>query len=156
QPGARRTGEAGPRTRPAPQDRRSRSEGTPDLMFRSVAELAALIRGGAVSARELVEESLARIDALDPQLGAFVPVDHEGALATADIIDQDDPRPFAGVPIAVKNNRAVTGLRLTNGCSLMRDFVAPYDHSVVHRLRAAGFVIVGTTKLPEYGILPVT
>ncbi len=125
-------------------------------MFRSAAELASLIRSGEVSARELVTESLARIDALDPRLGAFVEVDHDGALATADIIERDDPRPFAGVPIAIKNNRAATGLRLTNGCKLMRDFVAPYDHSVVHRLRAAGFVIVGTTKLPEYGILPVT
>jgi amidase len=127
-----------------------------DLLFRPIGELAGLIRGGELSARELVTESLARIDSLDPALGAFVQVDHHGALATADIIARDDPRPFAGVPIAIKNNRAVTGLRLTNGCKLMRDFVAGYDHSVVHRLRAAGFVIVGTTKLPEYGILPVT
>jgi amidase len=50
----------------------------------------------------------------------------------------------------------VEGLRLTQGATLMRDFVASYDHSVVKRLRRAGFVIVGTTKLPEFGILPVT
>jgi amidase len=127
-----------------------------DLMLRSVAELAALVRSGELSARELVTESLARIDALDPRLGAFVQVDHHGALATADAIAPGDPRPFAGVPIAIKNNRAVEGLRLTNGCALMNGFTASYDHSTVHRLRAAGFVIVGTTKLPEYGILPVT
>ena len=60
------------------------------------------------------------------------------------------------MPIAIKNNRAVRGLRLTQGAALMRDFIAPYDHSVVTRLRRAGFVIVGTTKLPEFGILPVT
>jgi len=125
-------------------------------MFRAPGELAALVREGELSARELVGDSLARIDALDPQLGAFVEVDHEGALEAADQIAAGDERPFAGVPIAIKNNRAVTGLRLTNGCTLMRDHVATYDHSVVRRLRAAGFVIVGTTKLPEYGILPVT
>jgi amidase len=127
-----------------------------DLMFRPPGELAELVRAGELSARELVGESLARIDALDPQLGAFVDVDHDGALRAADAIAPGDERPFAGVPIAIKNNRAVAGLRLTQGCTLMRDYVASYDHSVVRRLRAAGFVIVGTTKLPEYGILPVT
>jgi amidase len=125
-------------------------------MFRGPAELAALVRDGECSARELVEHSLARIEALDPQLGAFVQIDVDGALATAAAIGGGDPRPFAGVPIAIKNNRGVQGLALTQGCSLLRDFIAPYDHSVVRRLRAAGFVIVGTTKLPEYGILPVT
>ena len=125
-------------------------------MFRPVDELAALVRGGELSARELVEHSLERIEELDPELGAFMPVDRDGALATADAISPGDERPFAGVPIAIKNNRAVEGLRLTHSCKLMRDFVAPYDHSAVRRLRAAGFVIVGTTKTPEYGILPVT
>ena len=127
-----------------------------ELMFRSAGELAMLVHDGELSARELVTESLERIERLDPQLGAFVEVDHDGALATADAIGPGDPRPFAGVPIAIKNNRAVNGLRLTNSCALMRDFVAQYDHSVVQRLRGAGFVIVGTTNLPEYGILPVT
>jgi amidase len=127
-----------------------------DLMFRPAAELAALVRAGELSARELVEVSLDRIEALDPSVGAFVEVDADRALATAEVILPGDQRPFAGVPIAIKNNRAVRGLRLTQGSSLMRDFVAPYDHSVVARLRAAGFVIVGTTKLPEFGILPVT
>jgi len=127
-----------------------------ELMFRSPAELAALVRAGELSARELVGESLARIEALDPRLGAFVEVDAERALSVAESIGPGDERPFAGVPIAIKNNRAVSGLALTQGCTLMRDHVAGYDHSVVSRLRAAGFVIVGTTKLPEYGILPVT
>ena len=83
-------------------------------------------------------------------------VDAERALATAGEIGPGDERPFAGVPIAIKNNRAVEGLRLTNGCSLMAEYVADYDHNVTRRLRAAGFVIVGTTTLPEYGILPVS
>ena len=60
------------------------------------------------------------------------------------------------MPIAIKNNRPVAGLRLTYGCGLMADHVANYDHNVTRRLRDAGFVIVGTTTLPEYGILPVT
>ncbi|HEY7966517.1 MAG TPA: amidase [Solirubrobacteraceae bacterium] len=127
-----------------------------ELMFKPVDELAALVRDGSIGARELAERSLERIEALDPQLGAFIQVDRDGALEAADAIAPGDPRPFAGVPIAIKNNRAVAGLRLTHGCKLMRDFIAPYDHNAVARLRAAGFVIVGTTKPPEYGILPVT
>jgi amidase len=127
-----------------------------DLMFRPASELAAMVRSGEVSARELVEESLARIEELDPMVNAFVDVDAEGALAAADAIGSGDERPFAGVPTAVKNNRAVAGMRLTYGCSLMAEHVASYDHNVTRRLRDAGFVIVGTTTLPEYGILPVS
>ena len=125
-------------------------------MFSSPIELAELVRTRAVSARELAECSLRRIEALDPEVGAFVELDAERALAAASMIEAGDERPFAGVPIAIKNNRGVKGLRLTHGASLLRDFIAPYDHAVVARLRGAGFVIVGTTKLPEFGILPVT
>jgi amidase len=127
-----------------------------ELMFRPATELAALVRAGELTARELVEISLDQIEALDPMIGAFVEVDADRALASAAEIGPGDERPFAGVPIAIKNNRAVAGLRLTQGSAMMRDFVATYDHSVVAHLRAAGFVIVGTTKLPEFGILPVT
>src|SRR5579862_1100530 len=127
-----------------------------DLMFRSPAELAALVRSGELSASELVTESIERIEALDGRLGAFIQVDADGALAAAAAIAPQDPRPFAGVPIAIKNNRAARGLRLTQGAALLREHVAGYDHSVIRRLREAGFVIVGTTKLPEFGILPVS
>jgi amidase len=127
-----------------------------DLLFRPVAELAGLVRSGALSASELVALSLARIEALDSQLHAFVDVDGDRALAEAAAIAPGDPRPFAGVPIAIKNNRAATGWRLTLGCDLMGDWMPPADHNAVARLKAAGFVIVGTTNLPEYGIQPVT
>lgn len=127
-----------------------------DLMFRPAIELAGMVRAGEVSARELVEISLERIAELNPRLNAFVDVDSERALTAADEVRPDDRRPFAGVPIAIKNNRAVSGLRLTNGCSLMSEYVADHDHNVTRRLREAGFVIVGSTTLPEYGILPVS
>jgi amidase len=127
-----------------------------DLMFRSAGELAGMVRSGEISSRELVETSLERIEELNPALNAFVQVDEQGALATADRIGPGDERPFAGVPIAIKNNRPVKGLRLTYGCSLMAEHVAEYDHNITRRLRDAGFVIVGTTTLPEYGILPTS
>lgn len=127
-----------------------------DLMFRPATELAEMVRSGEVSSRELVESSLERIEELNPALNAFVEVDAEGALSAADSVRAGDERPFAGVPVAIKNNRPVRGLRLTYGCTLMHDFVSEYDHNVTRRLRDAGFVIVGTTTLPEYGILPTS
>src|SRR5690349_11623700 len=127
-----------------------------DLMFRSAGELAGLIRRGEISSRELVETSVRRIEALDPQLGAFIDIDGERAIEHAAGVGVDDPRPFAGVPIAIKNNLAILGWRLTSACDLMRDFIASDDHNVVRRFKEAGFVIVGTTNLPEYGILPTS
>jgi amidase len=127
-----------------------------DLMFRPAGELAQMVRSGEISASELVQTSLECIEELNPMLNAFVQVDEEGALETAAAIGAGDERPFAGVPIAIKNNRPVKGLRLTYGCSLMGEHIAPYDHNITRRLRGAGFVIVGTTTLPEYGILPVS
>jgi amidase len=127
-----------------------------DLMFRSASELASMVRAGELSARELVECSLERIEELNPRLNAFVQVDGERALAAADEVKPGDARPFAGVPIAIKNNRAVSGLRATIGCSLLADHVADHDANITRRLKDAGFVIVGTTTLPEYGILPVS
>jgi amidase len=127
-----------------------------DLMFRPASELAGMVRSGEVSARELVQTSLERIEELNPTLNAFVEIDGERALTAADAVAAGDERPFAGVPIAIKNNRMVKGLRLTYGCSLMKDFIAEDDHNVTRRLKQAGFIVVGTTTLPEYGILPTS
>ncbi len=125
-------------------------------MFRPALELAEMVRTGEISARELVQISLDRIEQLNPALNAFAQVEAERALATADAIGPGDQRPFAGVPVAIKNNRPAKGFRLTYGCALMAQNECDYDHNVTRRLKDAGFVVVGTTTLPEYGILPVT
>jgi amidase len=141
---------------PGSQDPEAEGATVHDLLFRPVGELAALVRSGEMSARELVSASLERIEALDGQINAFAHVDADGALAAADAIGPGDDRPFAGVPIAIKDNQPVAGMPLTFGADLFGDFVAPMDAAFVGRLRAAGFVIVGKTALPEYGILPST
>jgi amidase len=127
-----------------------------DLLYRPVTELAASVRAGELSARELVQTSLDRIEELEPKVNAFVDVFADEALAEADGIGADDPRPFAGVPIAIKNNRGIAGKRLTFAAEFAGDFQAPQDHNIVRRLKEAGFVIVGSTTLPEWGILPVS
>src|SRR6202035_1089753 len=74
-----------------------------NLMFRPATELARMVRSGEISATELVQTSLERIEELNPGLNAFVQVDAERALATAERIAPGDERPFAGVPVAIKN-----------------------------------------------------
>jgi amidase len=125
-------------------------------MRRSATELAALVRAGGLSARELVEESLRRIDELQPTINAFTHVAHESALAAADELERGDARPFAGVPVAIKDNRSVKGMPLTMASDVFGDFVSGNDSYLVRRLREAGFVIVGKTSMPEMGILPTT
>lgn len=130
---------------------------TDELLTRPIGELARLVRDGEVSARELVEASLARIDALDTTVNAFTTLDGERALAAADAVGPGDRRPFAGVPIAIKDIGApVNGIPLSMGTALTGDYTPTYDSHLVRRVKEAGFVIVGVTNTPEVGILPVT
>jgi len=127
-----------------------------DLLFRPAAELATLVRTGEVSAAELVGTALERIESLQPTLNAFVHVDADRALAAAEAIGAGDPRPFAGVPIAIKDTTAVAGMPYTLGSDIFGDFVPGHDSYVTRRIRDAGFVLVGKTNMPEFGILPVS
>ena len=126
------------------------------LTYRPAAELATLVRDGEVSASELVAASLERIESLDPLLNAFVEVDAERALSEAENVRPRDGRAFAGVPIAVKANVPVQGMCMNFGSRFLAGHRAGHSAYLVHRLRDAGFVIVGTTNLPEFGILPTT
>ena len=126
------------------------------LLTEPAGVLAQRIRTGELSARELTEASLRRIEALQPTLNAFMHLDPDGALAAAGAVGPDDPRPFAGVPIAIKDSAAVADMPLTMGSELFGDYRPTHESFVVRRLRDAGFVIVGKTNMPEFGILPVS
>src|SRR5688572_26649020 len=127
-----------------------------DLMLKPVHELAAHVRGGEISAREVVSAALERIDDLDERINAFVEVDAERALEAADTIQPGDERPFAGVPIAIKSNVPVAGMCMNFGSKFLSGHRPDHNAYLVRRLRDAGFVIVGTTNMPEFGILPTT
>jgi amidase len=127
-----------------------------DLLFTSASDLAMRVRGGELSARELTELALEEIEARDGELNAFVAVDAERALAAAAEIEPGDGRAFAGVPIAVKANTPVEGMPMTFGSRLLADHRPGHSAYLVRRLREAGFVIVGITNMPEFGILPTT
>jgi amidase len=125
-----------------------------ELLSRPALELAGLVRSGEISATELVTASLERIEALEPEINAFTHVAHEQALNVAARIGSGDPRPFAGVPIAIKDNRPVLGMPMTYGSDLFDEYMPVDEAYVVRRIRQAGFVIVGKTALPEAAILP--
>ena len=128
-----------------------------ELLFSPATQLAELVRKGEVSSRELVESALGRIERLNPEINAFTTVDAERALAAADEIGPDDDRPFAGVPIAIKDLFCpVAGIPMSNGSDYLGAFTPDYDGNVTRRVKDAGFVIVGVTASPEFGIPPVT
>jgi Asp-tRNA(Asn)/Glu-tRNA(Gln) amidotransferase A subunit family amidase len=128
-----------------------------DFRRTSLAELAGSVRRKEVSARELAAIALARIDALNPLVNAFVAVDGERALEQAAAVDQivasgGDPGPLAGVPIGVKDLEDAAGYRTTHGSPMWADDpVAEHDSVLVARLRASGCVVVGKTNTPEFG-----
>jgi amidase len=124
------------------------------------AEIAARVRSGELSAVDVVRAHLAHIDEVDARVGAFRVVRREAALAEAHAVDTALTRfalPLAGVPVAVKDNVAVAGEVMTNG-SAARESAAPEtrDHPVVERLRKAGAVIVGITRVPELCLYAAT
>jgi len=119
-------------------------------------EQAAAVRAGEVSPTELVEHSLARIEALDGGLGAFLTVTPERALAAARsaetrLAEGGDLPPLLGVPTAIKDLNNTAGIRTTFGSRAMADFVPADDDAVVTKLAAAGTISLGKTNTPEFG-----
>lgn len=127
-----------------------------ELLVRPALELAGFVRAGEVSAPELVEAALRRAEALGPVLNAFVLLDPDGAMRAAEQVHAGDPRPFAGVPLALKDSVAQEGVPCRVGSALLRDHRPRADSATVRRLRRAGFIVIGRTAMPELGILPTT
>ena len=128
-----------------------------DFRLTSVAALAADVSAKRTSARELTQAALDRIDAVDPQVNAFVAVDAERAMADAARLDErlaggEDIGPLAGIPIGVKDLEDAAGFRTTQGSAVYADSpIATVDSPLVERLKAAGCIVVGKTNTPELG-----
>jgi amidase len=130
-----------------------------DVAFAGVAGQAELVRRGDVSARELVELALGRIERLDRDLNAFGAVYAERALLEAQQADArtraGESRPLLGVPLAVKDEIDIGGEITSQGTGAIVTRAAA-DAEVVRRVRAAGAIVVGKTKMPELGLWPFT
>jgi aspartyl-tRNA(Asn)/glutamyl-tRNA(Gln) amidotransferase subunit A len=120
-------------------------------------DIATRVRTGERSARSVVEEHLAAIDAREHELHAFNLVLAEQALARADHLDQrvaagEDPGPLTGVPVVLKDNLCTTGVPTTCSSRILEGWKPPYDATVVERLGAAGAVVLGKTNLDEFAM----
>ena len=124
--------------------------------FLDAAELARRIRAREVSAREVMEAHLARIERVNPRVNAIVTLVPERALRDADAADAalargDEVGPLHGLPVAHKDLTPTRGIRTTFGSAVYRDFVPDRDALIVERLRGAGAITVGKTNTPEFG-----
>ncbi len=113
--------------------------------------LAADVRAGEVSPRELTEQAIARIEATNPELNFLVTDCFEQALAT-----EPADGPFKGVPMLVKDLNETAGVRTTFSSRAFADYVPDSDSALVRRMKDAGFVILGKSNTPEFGITCVT
>ena len=112
---------------------------------------------GEVSARELADQHLSRIEAVEPSVHAYLEVTAERARADADRIDAlraagEPLPPLAGVPLAIKDNLCTKGIRTTCSSRMLETFVPPYESTVTERLWNAGAVLLGKTNLDEFAM----
>src|SRR3954453_24045444 len=116
-----------------------------DLAYAGLARQAQLVREGEVTARDLVELALDRIARFDPQLNAFAAVYADQARAQA---EHPRPSPLAGVPIASKGEGDIGAEITSHGTGAITE-PAPRDAEIVRRLKEAGAIVSGKTKMPE-------
>ncbi len=128
-----------------------------ELWRMGAAELAEQIRTGAASSREVLEEHLARVEAVNPHLNAIVGVLATSAREAADAADRAVAEggpigPLHGVPFSVKENVDVVGTATTQGVPALAEAIADRDAPTVARLRAAGGIPFVRTNMPDLGL----
>ena len=127
-----------------------------DLCYTPAADLVRLYKSRACSPLEVMQAVLARIDAVNPRVNAYVTVARESALgmarkATAALRRRATLPPLHGVPVSIKDLTVTGGIRTTWGSRIFEHHVPPEDALVVERLKAAGAIVVGKTNTPEFG-----
>jgi amidase len=126
-----------------------------DYITLDATALADLVRQRHVSPAELVEAAIARLEQVEPKLAGMAEgtLDQARQVAREPVLDT----PFAGVPFLLKDNMHVAaGIPYHNGSRIWRGWVPPQDSELVRRFKAAGLIILGSTKVPELSLTPVT
>ena len=126
-----------------------------EICWADAGEIVEAVRGGKLTATQVVTAILKRIDKYDGVLRAFVTVCADEALAAARAADSRRPKgevlgPLDGVPVSIKDIIFTKGVRTTAGSKLQADYVPDVDAIVVERLKAAGAIVIGKTTTPEY------
>lgn len=128
-----------------------------ELFFQSVAQLAAALQSGQLSAAELMQSIIARTKAVEPRVRAFNSFDEADALEQARASDDRRAAGQArgaldGIPIGLKDVIAVTGQPLTASSKMLANFISPYDATVTTRLKQAGAVLWGRLNCDEFAM----
>jgi len=128
---------------------------TTEIWKRSATDLAAAIRSKELSAGDVLDAHLARIEEANPPINAIVTLSEDVARAQAEAVDAaiakgEDVGPLAGVPVGIKDTTDTAGIRTTYGSTLFADHIPERDDIMVARLKEAGAVIVGKTNNPEF------
>ena len=128
-----------------------------ELTRKSAAELSGLLQSGEVSAREVTDAHLARIESAEPFVHAFLHVNTDGARKAADEIDRKRAAgealgALAGVPVAFKDLLVTTDMPTTAASKILEGWVSPYDATPVAKTRAAGLVPLGKTNMDEFAM----
>jgi len=126
-----------------------------ELTYATATELVSLLASGEVSSSELVEHQLARIEAVNGEVNAFVTVDADGARERARAADDarargDDLGPLQGLPITIKDCFETAGIRTTVGAPFLADYVPAHDADAVARLKQGGAIVFGKTNVPMF------
>jgi aspartyl-tRNA(Asn)/glutamyl-tRNA(Gln) amidotransferase subunit A len=127
-----------------------------ELIERTAAQIAGEVRSRRISAAQIVEATLAHVDAVNATVGAYLTVLADSARAQAVRVDErvraGEVLPLAGVPIAVKDNMCLEGTRTTCGSKILEHWVAPYTATAVARMLAAGAVAIGKANCDEFAM----
>lgn len=123
----------------------------------SATEMAQKLRAKDLSAMEIAQATLARIEAVEPQVDAYLTVTAEQALAAAAAVDAkiaagDEIAPLAGIPVAIKDNICTRNVRTTCASRMLENFVPPYDATVMEKLNAQGAVMTGKLNMDEFAM----
>lgn len=128
-----------------------------DILKLSAFEMNQKLQKGEITAVELTQACLDRIAEVDDQVKAFLLVDEEGALETARLVDEKRAKgeqlpSFAGVPVAIKDNICVNGMKTTCGSKMLENWVSPYDATVITKIKSNLMPIIGKTNMDEFAM----
>lgn len=128
-----------------------------DVLNLKAYEIREKVSNKELTAREVVEAFLGRIEEVEDDIKAFITIDKEGALSQADEIDKkiknnEEVGALAGIPIGIKDNIVTKDLRTTCGSRMLENYISPFDATVVQKIKEQDGIIIGKTNMDEFAM----